>query len=198
MLSQGGQVWEYVVHSIYSNVCYVMARKENTQHLCLYKWLDLTPKSSSVLLSHTAALLPHSSWKPSLVSRVVLQSHLFLPVKPAHYVALPVPAVLIEYPISHLLTTHRDPSSINIVAGLVLIISVLADGRATETALQVIHSISFTNFYRNTSAFEWHIYWKFFSKRVIVGTGEMHSAIIFCRPRLNARPGLSWVWKAYL
>lgn len=37
MLSRGGQIWEYVVHSIYSNACYVMARKENTQHLCLYK-----------------------------------------------------------------------------------------------------------------------------------------------------------------
>lgn len=154
MLSQGGQVGEYVVHSILSNACYVVARKENTQHLCLYKLLDLTPKSSSVLLSHTVVLLPHPSWKPSLVSRVVLQSHLFLPVEQGHYVALPVPAVLIEYPISHLLTTHHDLSNINIVAGLVLIISVLADGRAIETALQVIHSISFTDFYRNTSTFE--------------------------------------------
>lgn len=154
MLSQAGQLWGYVAHSIYSNACYVVARKENTQHLCLYKLLDLTSKSSSALVSHTAILLPRLSWKHSLVPRVVLQSHLFLPVKPAHYVALPIPAVPIEYPILHLLMTHHDPSNINIVAGLVLIISGLADGRAIGTALQVIHSISFTNFYRNTSLFE--------------------------------------------
>lgn len=123
-----------------------MARKENTQHPCLYKLLDSTPKSSSALLSDTAVLLPHPSWKPSLVSRAVLQSHLFLPVKPAHSVALPIPAVLVEYPISHLLMAHHDLSHINIVAGLVLIISVLAGGTAIETALQVVHSISFTNF----------------------------------------------------
>lgn len=139
-----------------------MAKKENTQHLCLYKLLDLTPKSSSMLRSHMALLL---SWKHSLVSRVVLQSHLFLPVKPAHYVALPIPAVLIENPVSHLLMTHHDPSNINIVAALVLIISVLADGRATETALQVIHSTNFTDFYRNTSVFEWYVYWNFFCRQ---------------------------------
>lgn len=121
----------------------------------------------SAALTHHCPAPPAllETWKPSLVSRVVLQSHLFLPVKQAHYVAFPIPAVLIEYPISHLPRTHHDPSNINIMAGLVLIISVLADGRAVETALQVIHSISFTDFYWNTSTFEWHVYWNFFCRQ---------------------------------
>lgn len=165
-----------------------MARKENTQHLCLYKLLDLTPKSSSALLSDTAVLLPHPSWKPSLVSRAVLQSHLFLPVKPAHSVALPIPAVLVEYPISHLLMAHHDLSHINIVAGLVLIISVLAGGTAIETALQVVHSISFTNFYRNTSVFEWQVYWNNFCCQ-----RELLWAWARCiRPSYSAVPDPGW------
>lgn len=88
-----------------------------------------------MLLSHAAVLFPRPAWKQSLVSRVVLQSHLFLTIKPAHYVALPIPAVTIQYAILHLLMTHHDPSNINIMADLVLIISVPSDGRAIETTL---------------------------------------------------------------
>lgn len=49
MLFQAGQVWGYVVHGIYSNACYIIRscrkkkkEKNPTQHLCLYKLLDLT------------------------------------------------------------------------------------------------------------------------------------------------------------
>lgn len=90
-----------------------------------------------MLLSHAAVLFPLPAWKQSLVSRVVLQSHLFLTIKPAHYVALPIPAVTIQSAILHLLMTHHDPNSINIMADLVLIILVLSDGRAIGTALEL-------------------------------------------------------------
>lgn len=95
------------------------------------KVLDLTQES----LSHTAVLFHRLAWKHSLVSRVMLLSHLFLTIKPAHYVALPIPAVTMQYAILHLLMTHHDSSNIHIMADLVLIISVLSDGRAIETTL---------------------------------------------------------------
>lgn len=99
------------------------------------KVLDLTQESLSALLSHTAVLFHRLAWKHSLVSRVMLLSHLFLTIKPAHYVALPIPAVTMQYAILHLLMTHHDSSNIHIMADLVLIISVLSDGRAIETTL---------------------------------------------------------------
>lgn len=130
-------------------ISYVAAARKKerkpAQHLFLYKLLDLTQESFSALLSHTAVLFPRPAWKHSLVSRVVLQSHLFLTVKPAHYVALPIPAVTIQHAILHLLidTPWCEQYKYHGWSGVNHLGPVWWEGNWNYTiALQVIHSIS--------------------------------------------------------
>lgn len=133
-IKQTGQIWGCAVQ-IHVVSLKTAARKIQLHQptLCFYKSLHFTKVAPSSALT-CCCPAPHPAWKHSLVSRIVLQSHLFFPINPAHYVALPIPAVTMQYAILRLLMTHHDPSNINIMAGLVLIISVPSDGRAIGNA----------------------------------------------------------------